>query len=217
MIKVPPTILILNPNSNTDVTTKMAKALEEISCPESIRFLCETLETGPFGIETQSDVESVIEPVAERISEGNENAAVIACYSDPGLRESKAVTSKPVFGIQESAISAAISRHSNFGVIALSETSKARHLKYIEELGHLDRLAGERVANLSVAESAGGGDTFAKLVAAGEQLRDLDGANVVILGCAGMARHRLPLANALGLEVIDPIQAAVERAIEAIG
>jgi allantoin racemase len=36
---------------------------------------------------------------------------------------------------------------------------------------------------------------------------------MVIRGCAGRARHRRPLEDALGVPVIDPTQAAVAMAI----
>lgn len=210
------TILVLNPNSNTVVTEKMADALQEIDCPEGITFHCETLTSAPYGIESQEDIDSIIEPVCDRITQGAETASVIACYSDPGLVQVKSRTSRPSFGIQESAIAEAVEKNHKFGVIALSEASKVRHLTYIEMLGETEYLAGERVANLSVAESASGEQTFDKLLAAGELLRDSDNADLVILGCAGMARHRAPLENALGIPVLDPVQAAAKRAINAV-
>ena len=43
-----------------------------------------------------------------------------------------------------------------------------------------------------------------------------DGADVLVLGCAGMARYRAPLAAALGMPVVDPTQAAVTMAIGAV-
>lgn len=210
------TILVLNPNSNKVVTEKMADGIAEIENTGEISFRCETLETGPFGIESQADIDSIIQPVCQRIAEGDEVASVIACYSDPGLTEVRDMTTKPVFGIQESGIHMATTRHDTFGVIALSEASKSRHLIYIEKLGKSDRLAGERVADLTVAESASGEQTFAKLLQAGEWLRDHDKADVVILGCAGMARHRVPLEKALGVAVIDPVQAAAQRALDVV-
>ena len=54
------------------------------------------------------------------------------------------------------------------------------------------------------------------MIAVGRELRDRDGADVVIMGCAGMARHRAPLEAALGITVIDPTQAAVAMAIGAV-
>jgi Asp/Glu/hydantoin racemase len=50
-------------------------------------------------------------------------------------------------------------------------------------------------------------------VETGHALIEEDGADVVIMGCAGMARHRRALEHALGVPVIDPTQAAVAMAI----
>ena len=42
------------------------------------------------------------------------------------------------------------------------------------------------------------------------------GAGVIVLGCAGMSRHRLNLEAELRIPVIDPTQAAVSMAIGTI-
>jgi Asp/Glu/hydantoin racemase len=67
-----------------------------------------------------------------------------------------------------------------------------------------------------VAETASGEQTLRRMVDVGRQLRDEDGAEAVIMGCAGMARHRRPLEDALGIPVIDPTQAAVTMAFGAL-
>jgi Asp/Glu/hydantoin racemase len=69
---------------------------------------------------------------------------------------------------------------------------------------------------MSVAETASGEDTFMRMVEVGRALRDRDGADAIVMGCAGMARHRRPLEEALGVPVIDPTQAAVTMAIGAV-
>ena len=46
----------------------------------------------------------------------------------------------------------------------------------------------------------------------GAALRDEDGADVVILGCAGLGTYRAALQAELGLPVIDPVQAGVALA-----
>jgi len=51
------------------------------------------------------------------------------------------------------------------------------------------------------------------VVEVGAALRDTDGANVVVMGCAGMARYRKPLQDAIGIPVVEPTQAAVAMAI----
>jgi allantoin racemase len=89
-------------------------------------------------------------------------------------------------------------------------------VRYMRQMGLLDRLAGERPLNMSVAETASGEKTLERMIAIGEELRDADGADVIVMGCAGMARHRRPLETALGIPVIDPTQAAVAMAIGAV-
>jgi Asp/Glu/hydantoin racemase len=51
------------------------------------------------------------------------------------------------------------------------------------------------------------------MVAVGKALRDEHGAEVVVMGCAGMARYRKPLQDEIGIPVVEPTQAAVAMAI----
>ena len=80
-------------------------------------------------------------------------------------------------------------------------------------MGLLDRLAGERAAEITVAQAAVGENTLAKMLDVGRKLKNEDGANTIVLGCAGMAVHRRPLERELGIPVIDPTQAAVTMAL----
>ena len=57
-------------------------------------------------------------------------------------------------------------------------------------------------------------DVKAKVALA--ELDGFDGADVIVMGCAGMARHRRALEKALGVPVIDPTQAAVAMALGAV-
>ncbi len=50
----------------------------------------------------------------------------------------------------------------------------------------------------------------------GGRLRDAFRAEILVLGCAGMARYRARLEAALGIPVIDPTQAAVAMAIAVV-
>jgi Asp/Glu/hydantoin racemase len=51
------------------------------------------------------------------------------------------------------------------------------------------------------------------MVEVGKALREQQGADVVVMGCAGMARYRKPLQDAIGIPVVEPTQAAVSMAI----
>ena len=210
-------ILVINPNSNREVTEKMSLALDRFNLDGGPDITCVTEPAGPFGVETDDHIRQVIPLIEKRIGSDKKHAAyVIACYSDPGLDQCRRLTPKPVFGIQECGILQALSRARSFGVIALSEASIRRHLSYIDHLGFMEQLVAERPAHLTVEQSASGSDTFDILCEVGTQLRDQDGAQSVILGCAGMARHRSLLQEFLGVPVIDPVQAAVTMAMGAI-
>jgi Asp/Glu/hydantoin racemase len=210
-------ILVVNPNCNEVVTRGLADALAPVQFQNGPEIACETLSEGPHGIETQEDVESVTLPLRRLVSSRNDvDAFVIACYSDPGLHVCREATSRPVFGINEAGVLTALARGERFGVIAIAQRSIRRHLRYLRQLGLLGRLAGERALEMSVAETASGERALAKMIDVGKQLRDQDGADVVIMGCAGMARHRAPLEAALGITVLDPTQAAVVMAIGAV-
>ncbi|MFA8384214.1 MAG: aspartate/glutamate racemase family protein [Pelagibaca sp.] len=209
-------IVVINPNSNQVVTDGLQDALTAFDLPGGPEIECLTLAEGPFGIESQFDSDSVVLPLAKLMqSRPDAGAFVIACYSDPGLDTCRSVVPQPVFGIQESGVLTAMARADRFGVIAIADGSIPRHRRTMARMQVLDRLACEIALNMSVDESARGAGTFDRLVEVGSSLRQ-QGAGAVILGCAGMARHRAPLEAALGIPVIDPTQAAVAMALGAI-
>jgi allantoin racemase len=210
-------ILVVNPNSNEAVTQGLAAALAPVQFADGPEIECRTLAEGPYGIETQEHVESVTLPLRRLVAGSNDiDAFVIACYSDPGLAVCREATIRPVFGINEAGVLSALARGERVGVIAISQRSIRRHVRYMRQLGLMQRFAGERPLNMSVAEVASGEKTLERMIKVGEELRDKDAADVIVMGCAGMARHRRPLEAALGIPVIDPTQAAVAMAIGAV-
>ncbi|TMJ00547.1 MAG: Asp/Glu racemase [Alphaproteobacteria bacterium] len=212
-----PRIRVVNPNSNEAVTRGIDAAMAPLRFADGPEIVCSTLPQGPFGIETQEHVESVTLPLRRLVEADNaSDAFVIACYSDPGLHVCREGTARPVFGIAECGVLTALARAERFGVIAILQRSIARHMRYLRQLGLTDRLAGERPLEMSVAETASGEGTLARMIEVGRALKDEDGANAIVMGCAGMARHRGPLEDALGIPVIDPTQAAVTMAIGAV-
>ena len=210
-------IRVVNPNSNEAVTRGIDEAVQPLRFTSGPEIVCSTLAEGPFGIETQEHVESVALPLRRLVEADNaSDAFVIACYSDPGLHVCREGTTRPVFGIAECGVLTALARAERFGVIAILQRSIARHMRYLRQMGLTDRLAGERPLGMSVAETASGDGTLSRMIEVGRALKDEDGANAIVMGCAGMARHRRPLEDALGIPVIDPTQAAVTMAIGAV-
>jgi Asp/Glu/hydantoin racemase len=210
-------ILVINPNSNQSITLGLDRALKPLRAGNDIEFSCRTLAKGPFGIESEDDIAAVIPLVVDEIRDNDDfDAFVIACYSDPGLNESRAVSSKPVFGIQESAVSLCATRGRRFGVLALSRESIQRHIAYVRQLGYQSFLAAERPLDISVDAAANDPRVLQKIVDTGRELVDEDGAESLILGCAGLAGHCRAAQREIGVPVIDPVSAAVTMAVESV-
>lgn len=208
-------ILVINPNSTEAVTRGIDEACAPLRMPGGPGIDCVTLKEGPPGIETQQHVDGVISPLLSLVLQNEKQYAafVVACYSDPGLHSLREATKKPVLGISECGILTALTLGQKFGVIAILKQSIPRHLRYVGALGVSERLAGELPVGLGVTELADENKTFGRMVEVGKALRDQQGANVIVMGCAGMARYRKPLQEQLGIPVVEPTQAAVAMAI----
>ena len=209
------TVIVINPNSTAAVTAAMDEGLAPLRLAGGPAIECLTLAEGPPGIESQSDADGVIAPLCRTIRARDNAAAafVVACFSDPGLHSAREATRKPVLGIAECGILTALTLGQRFGVIAILAKSVPRHLRYIGAMGLTGRLAGDLPIGLGVTELAQEGVTLKRLIETGARLRDDMGADVLVLGCAGMARYRGRLQSALGIPVVEPTQAAVTMAI----
>src|SRR6202166_4950559 len=175
-------ILVINPNSNQQVTRHLAEALKPLMFENSPEIECVTLAEGPFGVESQADVESITMPLRRLVAADNSaDAFVIACYSDPGLHVCREATRRPVFGIAEAGVLSALARGERFGVIAIAKRSIRRHLRNLRQLCLMDRLAGERSLDMSVAETASSDGALARMVKIGIELRDEDAADVIVI------------------------------------
>ena len=208
-------ILVINPNSTEAVTRGIDEACAPLRILGGPDIACVTLKEGPPGIETQQHVDGVIAPLLSLVLQNERQYAafVVACYSDPGLHSLREATKKPVLGISECGILTALTLGQKFGVIAILKQSIPRHLRYVGALGVSERLAGELPVNLPVVELSNEKKTFARMVEVGKALRDRHVADVVVMGCAGMARYRKPLQDEIGIPVVEPTQAAVAMAI----
>ena len=209
------TLFVINPNSSAVVTAGIAGAVAPLG-RMGAPIECLTLAEGPPGIESQAQADETVAPMLRLAATLEDQAAgfVIACFGDPGVHALRDRTRKPVIGIQEAAVATALTLGQRFGIIAILPRSIPRHLRSLGAMG-VARAAGGGVARsgVGVAELAQPARTEARLIETGRALRDADGAEVLILGCAGMARYRARLEDALGLPVIDPCQVAVATAL----
>ena len=209
----PKSLIVINPNSSQMVTDAIDLAINPLR-----RFgtpvRCLTLTERPLGIESQKQADLTIAPMLDLAAAQTDAAGyVIACFGDPGLYALRDQTPLPVVGIQQAAVMTALTLGQRFGVIAILPNSIPRHMRAFGAMGALGRLAGDRALGLTVADLADERVSLEAMIATGCKLRDGDGADVLIMGCAGMARYREALETATGLPVVEPCQAAVSMAL----
>lgn len=208
-------IYVINPNSTERVTRELDAALAPLRMAGGPAIECVTMAKGPPGIQSQRDADGLVPDLLALAAslEDTASAFVVACFSDPGLHALREQSRRPVLGIAECGILTALTLGHRYGVIAMMRSSIARQLRYIGAMGAGERFVGNLPVDLGIAEMADERVTLDRLVAVGRELRDTRHADVLVMGCAGMARFREPLERALAVPVVEPAQAAVAMAI----
>jgi allantoin racemase len=205
-------ILVLNPNASEACSAGISAAVAPFRFAGGPVLDVATLTEGPPAIYSWRDWHAVVDPMCRLVQRESADVYVIACASDPGIEAVRATTSRPVLGIFRCAVAAAVARAERFGVIALVDSSKARHRAALRAMGLEDRLAGEAALNVSMDTLLDPDAARSALIGAGNALAAM-GAETIILGCTGMAHHRVAIQAAAGLPVIEPCQAAAALAV----
>jgi Asp/Glu/hydantoin racemase len=207
-------IVIINPNGIQAVTTAIDASLEPLRISGAPRIVCQTLTEIRPPTEDQQDADAIMEPLCRSIAaQGDAGAFVIASFDDPGLHLARIATARPVLGSAECGILTALTLGSRFGVISLRANSVTRHLRYVTGMGISIRLAGDLPIERGAGEVLDVPTMLARMTKIGLRLRNEHGADVVVVGCVGMASYRDELEAALGIAVVEPIQAAVAMAL----
>ena len=207
-------ILVVNPNSSAACSDGIAAAMLPFG-GDRARFDVVTLAEGPPAIYDWRDWHGVVEPLCRLVERERADAFVIACASDPGIEAVRAVTKRPVLGVFRCAVAAAVARAERFGVVAIVDASKARHLAALRAMGLEARLAAEVALNVTMEALLDADAARARLIDAARSCAAA-GAGAVVLGCTGMAHHRAAVEDAVGVAVVEPCQAAAALALTVV-
>ena len=208
-------ILVINPNSDARCTAGIAAAVAPFARPGLAHFDTLRLPDGPPAIATWADWHAVTPLLAALVAREPAAAYVIACVSDPGIDLLRSQTRAPVLGALRCGVAAALARAERFGLVAFVEASKQRQRRVLQAMGVEGRLAGQVALDLPMATLLDPQAPRARLAEVGRQLAGM-GAEVLVLGCAGLAAHRGYLEATIGLPVIEPIAAAAAAAVLAV-
>lgn len=215
-------LLLINPNQTASMTEKAARSARQV-LHESTEILARTGSDAPLSIEGFADearaVPSMLAQIAlaEAGAEGVD-ATVIACFDDPGLDAAREVAAGPVLGICQAGVQAAMILSKRFSIV----TTLPRSVPAIEDLvdrygatRHCRRVRAINLPVLSLESDCSEG--YELLLAEIARARDEDGAEAVVLGCAGMSDLTGRLSEETGVLVIDGVTVAVKLAEALVG
>lgn len=208
-------IHVINPNSTATMTHTIAQAARAAASPGT-KIDAETGTSTPASIEGYRDEAMAVPAMLQAIIAAEARGAVahvIACFDDPGLAAAREVAKGPVIGICQAALQVAMTLAARFSVI----TTLPRSVPVIEDLvraygaGHHCRKV--RAVNLPVlALDTDPATARARLLAETRLAIEQDGAEAIVLGCAGMADLCSWLSHTVGIPVIDGVTAATRLA-----
>jgi allantoin racemase len=208
-------VLLVNPNSTREMTDAIARTARALAGP-GIEVMAVTARGTPPSIEGYADEARAVPAMLDAIVDAEARGAaahVIACFDDPGLDAARAVANGPVVGLCEAALIAAGRVAKRFSVV----TTLPRAVPIIEDLagryGCGRSLRRVHAADIPVLDLETDPTRVLPLIARKiRQAVEEDGAEAVVLGCAGMSAHLERLSRDAGVPVIDGVGFAIRMA-----
>jgi allantoin racemase len=205
---------VINPNTSTHMTKEIEITARNVA-RKGTEIIAVQPKMGPASIESNYDEALSLPGVLEEVKTAGDDvdAFVIACFGDPGLQAAREITCCPVVGIAEASLYLASMLAPRFSVLTALSRDKTNIETLIRNYGMDFRLASIRATPLSVL------DFNREPLRGMEMLRQEgikavkeDGAEAIVLGCAGMTDFAAQLEKELEVPVIDGVAAAIKFA-----
>jgi allantoin racemase len=209
-------LLVVNPNTSREMTDAIHRAAETAAGPGvSVETVCAT--AGPRSIEGHFDeavsILGTLERVLRRIDDVD--AFVFACFSAHlAIDATRELTRKPVLGIAEAAMALASLVGHRFSIVTTSPRWKPLLEDAVRTYGYETRCASVRSSGLAVLdlETLPREHVLSTLVAEAKRAVHDDGAEAIVLGCAGMADLETRLRESLDVPIVEAVAAGVTLA-----
>ncbi|GIT88000.1 aspartate/glutamate racemase family protein [Roseobacter sp. OBYS 0001] len=203
-------ILIINPNTTASMTKKIGVAARAVARPDT-EIVATNSQSGPASIQGFLDVATCVPGLLEEIARHPDvDAIVIACFDDTGLDAVRTQVSVPVLGIGEAAYHAASMIANKFSVITTLSRSVPGLENNLMKYGLAQKCARVRATDIPVLKlEEGDPATLYKIRSEIRVAIEQDGAEAIVLGCAGMADLMSDLSAEFGLPVIDGVAAGI--------
>ncbi len=200
-------IMVINPNSSQEMTDSICKVLERVKRSDTELTVVRTVGA-PAAIQSASDIAQAIPPMLGLVLKANEegyDAVILACFSDPGLEAAREQSDILVMGIEETALHvAAMLGHKYTILTPLSKRIPSKE-QDVRRFKAESAMASVRALDLTVTETESNPElTKARILEVARKAVEEDGAEVIVLGCAGMVGYAKDVEQQLGVVVLDP-------------
>lgn len=174
------------------------------------------VESGPPSIESiyEKCIAStgVIEKVIQAEKAGYDGV-IAGCFGDPGLEGAREVAKIPVVGPGESSMHLAAMLGYRFSIIIPTASLTTSTISQVRNSRMLESFSSTRASNVSVLDiNRDPQAAEKKVIEAGRQAVEVDGADCLLLGCMSLAFAGVdkPLTEALGIPVVNPAIASLK-------
>ena len=199
-------IIIINPNSSAQMTADIDRAAKAYA-GDGLEVVTFQVDTAPPFIDTYEDKMKTAPGMLELVRkyEDEADAFIVACHCDPNLDLLKEVSKKPVVGIGEASMKLASMLGHKFSVISTGSASIPNkealiHSYWLDGYCASVRAPGDEHADSSAEELF--------LETSRAAIKE-DGAEVIVMGCAGLCRLTERLEKELGVPVLDGVVCAL--------
>lgn len=208
-------ILWINP-IGTDIFDKPMKENLDGVKDERTEIDVISFEKGPYHLEYQfyeALVGMDILKVIKRAEKQGYDAAVIGCFYDPFLSEAREISNMVITAPAESSLAIAISLGHKFSIIVGRKKWIPQMEENVLKYGLKERLASFKSIDMGVLEfQTKKEETEKRLIEAGRDAIENDGAEVLILGCTAEFGFYKRMQEELKVPVVDATVAPLKYA-----
>ncbi|MDD2281965.1 MAG: aspartate/glutamate racemase family protein [Eubacteriales bacterium] len=206
-------ILLINPNSSEKMTSDIQDTVSRLNISD-IAVTVVKMPDAPEVLESFVDYTvagtEVIKYLNQLQATGKQyDGVLLACFGDPCLYALKEICQVPVIGIAECAMSIALLLGFKFSILASSTKAKPMMEATVKAYGLEARMASVETFNLPIADFVNDKEVLRNSILNSSKAAKAKGAEVLLLGCAGMTMIGDEIEALVGIPVIDPIKTGI--------
>ncbi len=208
-------IALVNANTTQAMTDRMVRMAQALA-PAGVTIEGHTAPEGAPYISTPEAAAragEIVAGMAERFAAGDTpDAVMISCFGDPGLFEAREILSVPVLGMADASCHVAAQLGQRFAIVTGGRAWGPMLEAFVERIGLASRFAGVRTLELTGDMIAADPEGAENVVLEEVRQAHAAGADVVILGGAGLVGFAEKLAPRAPVTLLDSLACVVSQA-----